>query len=163
VRAQIIRGILLFAALATGCTPPPAPVSQREVARYLQQLSEWAPQEAEVARAVRRILDTEFVDEAEVRRQMAESLPRLEAQLTAMRAYHVGAGGDLGAVHRSYVDAWAGLRQGYADITRGLDGGDQAALGRGRRALLAWREALPETADRLRVLRDSTNEQGPPT
>jgi hypothetical protein len=162
VRAQTIRGILLLGLLAAACSPPPQPTGPRDVARYLQQLSNWAPQEAEVARAVRRILDTEFVDDGEVRRQVAESLPRLEAQLAIMGAYEAR-GDDLQAVHRAYVGAWAALRQGYADIMVGLDTGDQAALGRGRRALLAWREALPATAKRIRNLADATNEQGPPT
>jgi hypothetical protein len=127
----------------------------------MAQLTQWAPQEAEVGRTVRRILDTEFADEAEVRRQLAESLPRLEAQLALLRAYRPG-GSELQAIHATYVQAWENLRTGYADILRGFDGPDQAALGRGRAALLAWRRALPETANRLRELSAATNETGPP-
>jgi hypothetical protein len=162
VRAQILRSILLLGVVVIACAPPPPPTSERDIALYMQTLGDWAPQEAEVARAVRRILDTEFVDEAEVRRQLAESLPRLEAQLALMRAYRPQ-GDALQAVHEDYVEAWAVLRRGYSDITAGLDAGDQAALGRGRRALLAWRAALPETAKRIRALTAAQTEQGPPT
>jgi hypothetical protein len=128
----------------------------------MQQLDQWAPQEAEVGRAVRRILDTEFADEAEVRRQIAESLPRVDAQLALMRAYHP-AGGALQQVHGDYVQAWETLRAAYDDILAGFDGSDQATLGRGRQELLAWRRALPDTARRLRELGGTGNESGPPT
>jgi hypothetical protein len=152
----------LLALLAGACAPPPAPTSQRDVDGYLQKVAEWAPQEAEVARAVRRILETQFVDEAEVRRQIAESLPRLERQVAAMRAYQPH-GVELEEVHQDYLRSWQALRAGYADVAAGLDTGDQAALGRGRRALVAWRESLPATASRLRELSESTKQQGPPT
>ena len=148
--------------LVAGCAAPSAPLRQKDLAAYMQQLTHWAPQEAEIGRSVRRILETEFVDEAEVRRQVAESLPRVDAQLAVVRAYRP-AGAELQAVHDSYVEAWDTLQRGYADILRALDEGDQAALGRGRQALLAWRHALPATARRLRELADATNAAGPPT
>ena len=148
------------------CSAPSTQLSQRDLSAYMEQLTQWAPQEAEVGRAVRRILDTEFADEAEVRRQISESVPRLDAQLVLLRAYRPSST-ELQDVHAAYVHAWEDLRTGYSDVLRGYDGGDQAALGRGRAALLAWRRALPETADRLRELRDamgpSPNETGPPT
>jgi hypothetical protein len=160
-----MAAFLLLASLAAACGHSPGSVTQRDIARYLQQLGEWAPQEAEIARAVRRILATQFVDEAEVRHQMAESLPRIESQLTLMRAYNPHAA-ELEDIHQAYVAAWDGLRRGYADIATGLDTGDQAAIGRGRRRLVGWRQAIPDMARHLRELRDATdamNEGGPPT
>lgn len=115
-----------------------------------------------MGRAVRRILETEFADEAEVRRQIAESLPRVEKQLALIRTYRPP-GGEIQAIHASYVAAWANLQQGYVDITAGFESGDQAALGRGRRALVGWRNALPATATRLRALAAASNEPGPST
>jgi hypothetical protein len=162
VRAQLHPVLAVLALAATSCSAPSTPTTNRDVARYLQQLQVWAPQEAEVGRAVARILATEFADEAEVRRQIAESLPRVEQQLALMRAYHP-TGTELQAVHASYVEAWASLRRGYADITTGFDSGDPNVLGRGRRALLAWRAALPAVASRLRSLDAATSEKGPPT
>lgn len=149
------------------CNAPSTRVSQRDLSAYMSQLAQWAPQEAEVGRAVRRILETQFVDEVEVRRQIAESTPRVDAQLDRLRAYQPRSK-ELQDVHRAYLRAWEGLRTGYSDILLGFDQQSQAALGRGRAALLAWREALPETARRLREIRDALgaapgNETGPPT
>jgi hypothetical protein len=166
VRAQIPYAIVLCTALGA-CSAPSTQLSQRDLSAYMDQLTQWAPQEAEVGRAVRRVLETEFADEAEVRRQIAESVPRLEAQLVLLRAYRPSST-ELQEVHAAYLAAWEDLRTGYSDILRGFDAPDQAALGRGRAALLAWRRALPETAKRLRELRDATDqgatkEAGPPT
>jgi hypothetical protein len=162
VRAQLEHSLAVLALVLSSCAAPSAPVSRRDVGRYLHELDAWAPQEAEVGRAVTRILATEFADEAEVRRQIAESLPRVEQQLARMRGYDPS-GPELRAIHASYVEAWATLQRGYADITSGFDSRDQELLGRGRRALLAWRRALPATARRLRALTAATSEQGPPT
>ncbi|HWP65209.1 MAG TPA: hypothetical protein VNO26_04755 [Candidatus Limnocylindria bacterium] len=156
MRAQIRAALssLLLAAVV-GCTAASSDVDPRELSRYVHQLSLWAPQEAEVGRAVRRILATEFADEAEVRRQVVESRPRVEAQLEKLRAYKPR-GAELADIHASYVEAWEVLSRGYDDIIRGFDEGDQATLGRGRRALLAWRNALPATAKRVRELGAAT-------
>jgi hypothetical protein len=162
VRAQIRRPIVLCAVLLSACTTPSQQPSQRDLSAYIEHLTQWAPQEAEVGRAVRRILDTEFADEAEVRRQIAESVPRVDAQLALLRAYHP-AGNALQDVHAGYVQAWETLRAAYTDIIEGFDRSDQATLGRGRQELLAWRRALPDTAKRLRELAGATNETGPPT
>lgn len=163
MRAQAIGVTALVVLLAAACRT--SPLSQQDVEVYLQQLRRWAPQEGEIARAVRRILETEFVDEAEVRRQITESTPRLEAHVVALRSYQPRPA-ELRDLHGRYRRTWEGLQDGYADILRGLDTANQPVIGRGRRALLAWREAIPATARRLLELRDasvSTMEQGPPT
>lgn len=153
----------LLAALAlAACAATP---ERDEVGPYLQQLQAWAPQEAEAARAVTRILRTQFVDEAEVRRQIAESQPRVSAQVTALTAYRPRTP-EIAGIHARYVDGWRRLQQGYEDILRGLDTGEQEALARGRAQLLAWRDALRETADRLQEAGAAAPvemEQGPPT
>jgi hypothetical protein len=153
----------LVAALAlAACAPTP---ERDEIGPYLQQLQAWAPQEAEAARAVTRILRTQFVDEAEVRRQIDESLPRVSAQVAALTA-HQPRSPEIRAIHGPYLDGWRRLERGYGEILRGLDSGDQTALARGRADLLAWRDTLRRTADRLRELGATPApemEQGPPT
>ena len=141
--------ILVLLALVS-CTAPRDSTSH-EVAGYLRQLAEWAPQEAEAARAVRRILATQFVDEAEVRRQIAESRPRVEAQVAALSAYRARSR-ELSEVHRNYLEGWRRLARGYDEIEQGLDRTDQRALARGRAALVAWRDTVMSTARRLREM-----------
>jgi len=150
------------AVLLGACTSPSEQPTRHELSAYMEQLGQWAPQEAEVGRAVQRVLDTEFADEAEVRRQIAESVPRVDAQVALLRAYQPSSRA-LKDVHAGYVRAWETLRAGYADIVEGLDRADQATLGRGRQELLAWRRALPDTATRLREIAGTANETGPPT
>jgi hypothetical protein len=162
VRTQTRGSIAALALVVAACAPGREP---DEVGPYLQQLQAWAPQEAEAARAVTRILRTQFVDEAEVRRQIDESLPRVSAQVAALTAYRPR-GAAIGTIHTRYLEGWRHLQRGYEDILRGLDTGDQAALGRGRAELLAWRETLRETADRLQeagAAPASEMERGPPT
>jgi len=135
------------------------------VGPYLQQLQTWAPQEAEAARAVTRILRTQFVDEAEVRRQVEESLPRVAAQVEALGAYEPRTA-DIRVIHTRYLDGWRRLLRGYEEILRALDSGEQNGLARGRAALLSWRDTLRETADRLQAVGATSApemEQGPPT
>jgi hypothetical protein len=150
--------------LLARCAAPP-PVDQEDLRRYLLQAAAWAPQEAEVARAIGRVLETEFVDEAEVRRQLAESLPRVEAQLAVIEAY-APATIRLQSIHSRYVHAWRELQGAYAKIVRGFDTQDPAALAAGRGALLAWRQAIPAAARQLRELTDAAPEpemdRGPP-
>jgi hypothetical protein len=153
---------LLIALASPACAPPERPPASGAVQAYLQQLEEWAPEEAEVGRGVRRILETQFVDDGEVRRQLAEVQPRIDAQLSRMRGYRPPAG-PIGDLHQAYVVAWAGLQQGCREIAEGLDAAEQDRLGRGRRQLVAWREALPAVAKRVRELLSPEMEQGPPT
>lgn len=162
MRAQLCFSLLLIASGPTGCSPPERAPGPGSVTAYLEQVRQWAPQEAEVGRGVRRILETQFVDDGEVRRQLAELQPRIDAQLSRMREYRAPAGA-IADVHAAYVVAWTELQQGCRDIADGLDAGEHALIGGGRRKLVAWRESLPTIAKRLQGLASPEMEQGPPT
>jgi len=162
VRTQPVSVIAALALSVAACAPTP---ERDEVGPYLQQLQTWAPQEAEAARAVTRILRTQFVDEAEVRRQVEESLPRVRAQVEALAAYEPRSA-EIRAIHTRYLAGWRRLQRGYEEILRALDSGDQSGLAHGRNAFLSWRDTLRETADRLQEAGAAPApeiEQGPPT
>ena len=116
-------------------------------------MNSWAPVEAETAHTLERIMATQFVDEAEVLRQIAESRPRVQHQLDAAMAYEPRTA-EVRRIHAIYVRAWRTLLDGYASITAGLEHGDQAKLANGRQAMLQWRDTIVEVAEELRALRD---------
>ena len=164
--APWIRGnpclIALLVVLLACATSPDT--RRADLVAYLHQLRDWAPQDAEAAATVRRLLDSQFADESEVRHQIADSRPEVAAQLERAREYQPRTT-ELEAIHRRYRDAWATLLRAYDEIGHGLDRGDQAALSAGRRDLLAWRRAITavaadvgELADRY----DARSEAGPP-
>lgn len=113
----------------------------------------WAPVEAETGQAIQRILATQFVDDAEVLRQIDDSRPRIERHIHALQAYHPRTA-DVRAIHREYVDTWIDLLHGYADIEQGLRNADPRELAAGRAALLEWRRRLRTVARDLRDLAD---------
>jgi hypothetical protein len=113
----------------------------------------WAPTEVEAGQAIQRILATQFVDDAEVLRQIDESRPRIQRHIHALRAYEPRTA-DVRAIHREYLDAWVDLLRGYAEIEHGLRDGDPRALAAGRTALLEWRRGLRSVARDLRDLAD---------
>ena len=133
-----------------GCDSAPT-AARTDLRAYLARSRSWAPVEAEAARTVQRILNTQFVDEAEVLRQIADSRPRLSAHLEALRAYtpHTK---DVARVHARYVSAWEELLGGYESIEQGFSSGDYTKLSRGRQAMDAWREDIVEVAGELREL-----------
>ncbi len=96
---------------------------------------------------------TQFVDEGEVRRQIAESAPRVQRQLDAATAYEPRTA-EVRRIHGEYTKAWRTLLDGYGAITTGLEHGEQAKLADGRQAMLRWREAIIDVARELRALRD---------
>ena len=149
------RSCALFLAvpLITACGGGSDPALRAELQLYLQQESDWAPVEAETARTIDRVLATQFVDEAEVRRQVAADLPRVAAHLVRIQKLRLTAPAML-EIHRRYVAAWQSLSEGYQRIDRGLDAGDVAAISAGRKALQDWRQAILLTAQDLRRLRD---------
>lgn len=138
--------------LLASCSAPPAAVRADTLA-YLQKMTSWAPVEAETARTLERIMATQFVDEAEVLRQIAESRPRVQRQLDAATAYQPRTA-DVRRIHASYIKAWRTLLDGYASITAGFEHGDQEKLASGRQAMLQWRDTIVEVAEELRALRD---------
>ena len=120
---------------------------------YLQKMNSWAPVEAETAHTLERIMATQFVDEAEVLRQIAESRPCVQRQLDAATAYDPRTA-DVRRIHATYIKAWRTLLDGYGSITAGFEHGDQAKLASGRQAMLQWRDTIVEVAEELRALRD---------
>src|SRR5262249_57066637 len=84
-RAAALALALLLTTVASCSTPPAA--LRADTLAYLQKMASWAPVEAETARTLERIMATQFVDEAEVRRQIAESAPRGQRQLETATAY----------------------------------------------------------------------------
>ena len=143
-------GLVLLAACAT----PPAALRADTLA-YLQKMSSWAPTEAETARTLERILATEFVDQAEVLRQISDNTPRVRRQLAEAQAYQPRTS-EVRQIHDIYVSSWRTLLEAYADITAGFASGDQTKLAEGRDAMARWRDAIVRVASELRDLRDRT-------
>jgi hypothetical protein len=159
-RAVVVIPVL---SLIVACSKP-APLLRADVEAYLRHANDWAPVEAETARTVDRILVTQFVDDAEVRRQVTADLPRVVAHLDRIRNYRPSTS-EVRAVHDDYVKAWVDLQRGYASVLRGLDTGDASGLAAGRRAMEDWRATVLRTAHALRTLADRTgapvDAQGP--
>lgn len=137
--------------LLTAACNPTAPATRADLKLYLQHANDWAPVEAETARTIARILATQFVDEAEVRRQITADQPRVADHLARIQAIHPTSD-EVREIHRQYVENWVGLTEGYRAILRGLDGGQASDLAAGRRSLEAWREGIVATARQLRQL-----------
>jgi hypothetical protein len=120
---------------------------------YLQKMTSWAPTEAETARTIERILATEFVDPAEVLRQIADSTPRVRRQLEEAERYEPRTT-DVRRIHETYTGAWRALLGGYQSIQAGFETGEQAKLAQGRLAMARWRDGILTVARDLRALRD---------
>jgi hypothetical protein len=141
---------VLVAGLSVGCNPAERTL-RAELTLYLQRTADWAPVEAETARTIDRILATQFVDEAEVRRQVTDDLPRVRAHLARIEQVDPTAP-ELRDIHRGYVDTWRRLATGYERLLHGLDTGDVPDIAAGREALQAWRRGILATARELRQL-----------
>ena len=150
----VLATLRLLSLSATGCSPSQTEV-RADLERYLRNSRDWAPTEAETARCVQRILATQFVDEAEVRRQIAADSPRVAAHIERIAAFEPLTA-PLRKIHASYVHAWRDLLKGYQRILHGLDTGDAADLAAGRQALARWRAAIVSTAEHLRELAEAT-------
>jgi hypothetical protein len=120
---------------------------------YLERANDWSPVEAETAKTIDRILATQFVDEAEVRRQVVANAPRIAAHLARLETVRPSSP-ELQALHQRYVETWRQLAAGYDRIIRGLDTGTIPDLAAGRMALEAWRTGILDTARELRRLKD---------
>jgi hypothetical protein len=137
--------------LILACAGPDEAV-RVDLERYLRRANDWGPVEAETARAIDRILRTQFVDEAEVRRQISADRPRVAAHLETLGTAPP-ASAPLQAIHARYIENWRALLAGYDDILAGLDGADTTRLARGRAALERWRRGIVAVATSLRDLR----------
>jgi hypothetical protein len=138
--------------LGGACTSP-SPTLRADTKAYLAKMASWAPIEAETARTLDRIIATQFVDQAEVLRQLADSAPRVQHHLVEVEQYHPRTP-EIRRIHEAYIDGWRDLLQGYAFIEGGLLGGDQARLSRGRESLLHWRQSIVLVARSLGGLSD---------
>ena len=145
----ITRGLAALS-LAVACTTSSVDL-RADVQAYWQRMSAWAPVEAETARTLERILATQFVDEAEVRHQIADSRPRLVAHLERAEGY-VPRTPPLERLHRRYVGAWHALLAAYHAIEDGVTATDQLKLARARLAMLQWRATIRAVARELRSI-----------
>lgn len=127
-----------------------------DVLGYLERAKAWAPIEAETAATVDRIFRTQFVDEAEVNRQIADSRPRIERHLGQVREYKPRSD-EVERIHREYLQAWERLLAGYDAIETGFASGDYTKLAAGREGLEAWRGGIVVVADELRDLAQQLN------
>jgi hypothetical protein len=107
--------------------------------------------ESETARAIDRILSTQFVDEPEIAHQIGDDRPRVVAHLAVIRAY-VPRTDAVRRIHAAYIDAWQELLDGYDAIEKGFSSRDYTLLGRGRDAMLKWRQQIMQVAGQLRDL-----------
>jgi hypothetical protein len=147
-------GLACLVALPWACSTPPAALRADTLA-YLQKMSSWAPTEAETARTLERILATEFVDQAEVLRQISDSTPRVQRQLAEAEHYEPRTS-EVRRIHAVYVGSWQTLLDAYGSITAGFETGDQRKLSEGRDGMARWRDAIMRVAHELRELRDRT-------
>jgi len=143
---------LLCLAAALACSNPSDQALRADLTLYLQRANDWAPVEAETARTIDRVLATQFVDEAEVRRQIAADAPRVTAHLARIEPV-APTSQELRDVHARYVGAWRDLSAGYAALLRGLDTGNVPDIAAGRKAMEAWLEAIVGVARDLRRLK----------
>ena len=86
--------------LAVSCTTPSALRTDTEA--YVGRMSSWAPVEAETARTLERILATQFVDAAEVLRQIGDSSPRVQRHLEEITQYQPRTP-ELRRIHDAYT------------------------------------------------------------
>lgn len=122
-----------------------------DLAAYLAHAKTWAPADAEAARTIKRIFDTQFVNQPEVLHQIDDSRPRVLEHIAQLRAYSPRSE-EVQHVHGRYVAAWQDLLDGYDLIQKGFSTGDYTNLARGREGLDAWRQGIVEVAEELRGL-----------
>lgn len=152
---MLLGSLLLLAA----CGTPPETL-RVDVQAYLERARAWSGVESHTMRTIELIFATQFVDEAEVRRQIAESTPRVQQQIALAKQYTPRTA-DVEAVHKAYLKAWDDLLVGYDAIVAGFDSGEYSNLARGRTLLEGWQAAILQTARQLRDLAERTNALSP--
>lgn len=151
----LLAGLLLAPACESGTT-----MLRADTTAYLEKMAAWSSVEAETARALDRIIVTNFVDEPEVLRQIADSSPRVRRHLAEAEGFRPRTA-EIRRIHDVYLAAWRGLIQGFSSIEEGFAVADQARLSAGRDALFRWRQSirrvaqdLRDTSERLALQRD---------
>lgn len=152
LRRHVPALLQVVVAVLEACSTPPAALRVDTLA-YLQKMASWGPTEAETARTLERILATEFVDQAEVLRQIDDSTPRVRRQLEEAERYEPRTA-EIRRIHETYTGAWRALLDAYASIASGFETGDQAKIAQGRLDMARWRDAILTVARDLRGLRD---------
>ena len=142
---RLTIGVLLTIGVACGRS---AGTERADVISYLERTRAWAPVEAETAQVLDRIIATQFVDEAEVNREIAASRPRLTTHLDRVRDYRPRTS-DVARIHARYIRAWERLLSGFDAIDQGFSSGDYSKLAQGRQAIDLWRQQIVQVADEL--------------
>jgi hypothetical protein len=143
---RLLAALVLIHACGT-----PSSVVRTDLQAYVDRIQTWAPVEAETQRTITRILRTQFVDEGEVLRQIADCRPRVLGHLERVRAYSPRSPA-LAQIHDRYVAAWQGLLGGFDAIESGFATGDYTKLAIGRQAMETWEAAIVHVADDLSQL-----------
>lgn len=142
--------------LSAACGTPPAAL-QQDARAYIARMSEWAAVEGETGRSITRILQSHFVDEAAVLREISDLRPRLDRHLASVDRYTPRTT-QVAHIHHQYVAAWRGLLHGFDAIERGFSSGEQSELAAGRTAILRWKDDIRHIASELGELLDETGD-----
>ena len=154
--------------LVLGACGAPPQAERSDLQAYLRQVEQWGAVEGDTARTIERILDTQFVDEAAVYREIADSRVRIGPHLENLELA-IPQTRRIRRIHTHYVGTWQRLLNTYRALEQGLREADQALVAEGRAGLLAWRRGLRGVADELRTaandagLTPGKNTNGPPT
>jgi hypothetical protein len=140
--------IYIALVIAVGACGNPPGSERADVVAYLERTRAWATVEAETAQTLHRILATQFVDEAEVTREITATRPRLASHIDRIRAYNPRTS-DVARIHARYVRAWERLLSGFDAINQGFSSGDYSKLAQGRQAIELWRQQIIQVADEL--------------
>src|SRR4029077_11205939 len=154
-----LRPTVVLAVLGAACGAS-SDTTRIELRAYLARTRSWAPVEAEANRTIKRILATQFVDEAEIRRQIADSRPRILTHVEHLRGY-APRSKDIARIHARYVAAWETLLGGYDAIEQGFSSGDYTKLARGPEAMGAGGRDIEAGAGELRELMEHFGIEAP--
>lgn len=118
----------------------------------MQQVTSWAPVEAETARSIQRIFATQFVDEAAVRQEVSQTLPRIKSHLDRIASV-APSDSDLRDIHLRYQLAWRQLQDALIGLPDAIGRNDAGALAASRASMTAWGQAMMDIAADLRRIR----------
>lgn len=126
---------------------------------YMQQVTSWAPVEAETARSIQRIFASQFVDEAAVRQEVSQTLPRIKNHLDRIESV-APADSQLREINLRYRLAWQQLQEALIGLPDAIGHSDAAALAASRASMTAWGQSMLDIAADLRRIRPDTPAPG---